>query len=632
MKLLILISLLFLTWLNLASQSINDSIVLPVIEVKSAKGEYPQFIPIIHLDSMMKPQEKLYGLQHFLNKYTSIFVKEYSPGGLTTISQRGFGASQTRVLWNGFEVNSASLGQMDFSGTSLIHTGSMVLLSGSYSALAGFGGSASTLLLNSDQHGLGRAGIWMLSETGNFGLWSAALGGHFASKHFSYSGAIDFRNCENNYAFSDNSSGLTPYALKIRKDAAYKSLNATGNMHYSPGNGFLLSLSFWAKENYNELPVSLLEAQADAASTQHSTSYRLTTKVHKQWRNADQLTMAIYFALDEYHYSNPSSGIESGNRSKFAAFRTEYKHLLGKHFATKVNLLTNVSNAFSDNYAALQTRQSGDGSLQLAFDSAHFHAFAQINAAFKESFTPAIGPLLGMNWQIRKRWWIGLASATNFRYPSFNDLYWEPGGNPNLEPEQVQSLDANIEYRFENEKFSLQSGVFPFLAKGKNLIQWVPQGALWTPINIAITRHFGFEGRIKTQMKIHNWIAVTNFSAAYAVAQDVTDELSPRYRKDLIYTPRIKANASGELFIDRLSFCWTTSLIGKRFTDVLNTRYMPVVYLHNIDIGYKFEIGNSNWLFSFGIDNIMNADYQIIAWYPMPKRWIHFRIKCGWNE
>ena len=35
--------------------------------------------------------------------------------------------------------------------------------------------------------------------------------------------------------------------------------------------------------------------------------------------------------------------------------------------------------------------------------------------------------------------------GTGFRYPTFNDLYWQPGGNPDLEPEK--SWYQTIKYK-----------------------------------------------------------------------------------------------------------------------------------------------------------------------------------------
>ena len=36
------------------------------------------------------------------------------------------------------------------------------------------------------------------------------------------------------------------------------------------------------------------------------------------------------------------------------------------------------------------------------------------------------------------------STAYNYRFPSMNDLYWRPGGNPDVKPEEGYSYDASI--------------------------------------------------------------------------------------------------------------------------------------------------------------------------------------------
>jgi iron complex outermembrane receptor protein len=42
----------------------------------------------------------------------------------------------------------------------------------------------------------------------------------------------------------------------------------------------------------------------------------------------------------------------------------------------------------------------------------------------------------------------------NFRIPSFNDLYWQQGGNPDLRPENAYQYELGQEIRFQTIRFS----------------------------------------------------------------------------------------------------------------------------------------------------------------------------------
>lgn len=617
---------------QLFAQTVHDSIVLKAVEVRSSISDFPKLMPLICLDSLMKATEKLNGLQYFLNKYTGAFIKEYSPGGLTTSSQRGFGASQTRVLWNGFEVNSVSLGQMDYSGTSIMHTSSMTLLSGSYSALEGFGGSASTLLLNSDQFGIGRRGMWLINEVGNIGLFSIAIGGHSIIKNLAVSGAIDFRKNANRYAYSDNSSGIRPFDLVIRKQAEYSSLNATANAHYSLRKGWLISSALWITKNNNLIPVSLLETEPDTATNQQTNAFRLIAKLQKQWQNG-QMSNAFYFASDDYNYVNTSAVAESNVNSQSTAFRSKLNWSIGKKIKLNFGLSLKHIKVRSNNYSKIRDLNSAEMSAQASLNDKRFQPFMQFNASIRESFRSFVGPVFGIGKKFcKEKLIVAIASASNFRYPSFNDLYWQPGGNPDLLPEEVHTIDVSFEFKIKHKNLQYNVCVLPYYAISKNLIQWIPAGAIWTPVNILKTKHLGVEGRLFTSLNINNWTIIGTGVVAYCFAQDFTSNDSERFKKDLIYIPRLKANASLEFNRKQWSVSYSSMMIGKRYTDVLNARYMPVIYIHNLDVGYLMDFKKMSFQFSLVVENIMNADYQIVAWYPMPQRWFHFRIKGDWHE
>lgn len=76
---------------------------------------------------------------------------------------------------------------------------------------------------------------------------------------------------------------------------------------------------------------------------------------------------------------------------------------------------------------------------------------------------------------------ISASSAQIFNYPSFNDLYWEPGGNPDLKPErtQVRTLQSNLDLHSWGQ-IMLQWQH----KESENLIQWMPLLSYWQPSNV----------------------------------------------------------------------------------------------------------------------------------------------------
>jgi vitamin B12 transporter len=55
----------------------------------------------------------------------------------------------------------------------------------------------------------------------------------------------------------------------------------------------------------------------------------------------------------------------------------------------------------------------------------------------------------GYGFRFARNWRVNGSSSTGFNAPTFNDLYYPYGGNPNLRPEQVSSSELGLQYATE---------------------------------------------------------------------------------------------------------------------------------------------------------------------------------------
>ncbi|MCC8154119.1 MAG: Plug domain-containing protein [Tannerellaceae bacterium] len=67
------------------------------------------------LDSTTLRQTVSLSLADVLTQNSTIFIKSYGRGALSTASFRGTAPSHTQVTWNGMKIDSPMLGQVDFS-------------------------------------------------------------------------------------------------------------------------------------------------------------------------------------------------------------------------------------------------------------------------------------------------------------------------------------------------------------------------------------------------------------------------------------------------------------------------------------------------------------------------------------
>jgi iron complex outermembrane receptor protein len=83
-------------------------------------------------------------LSNLLRNESPVFIKDYGPGMLSTITQRGLGANHTNLLWEGINIQNPMLGLNDLSIIPIHAFSSIYILSGNSSYInsnGAFGGS-----------------------------------------------------------------------------------------------------------------------------------------------------------------------------------------------------------------------------------------------------------------------------------------------------------------------------------------------------------------------------------------------------------------------------------------------------------------------------------------------------------
>ncbi|MDP1803305.1 MAG: Plug domain-containing protein, partial [Bacteroidota bacterium] len=94
----------------------QDTVSLQSVEVIEKKIQLSQIgKKTEQIDSTIKEQFKLNSIADLLSLNTPVFIKNYGPGALATTAFRGGNAAQTAILWNGFNLQNAMLGQSDLS-------------------------------------------------------------------------------------------------------------------------------------------------------------------------------------------------------------------------------------------------------------------------------------------------------------------------------------------------------------------------------------------------------------------------------------------------------------------------------------------------------------------------------------
>ena len=199
--------------------------------------------------------------------------------------------------------------------------------------------------------------------------------------------------------------------------------------------------------------------------------------------------------------------------------------------------------------------------------------------------------------------------SKNYNFPTFNDLYWSPGGNPELNPEFSQNI--SIGGKLETNKIKLDLSFY-----NKNytdLIMWKPVSAMvWSPFNISKAEGYGIE--ILSTITIKKYITLKskyNFQK-----MELANGLSP------VYYPKHTFNEVIGFTSRYFDINLFINFYDKVFYSHDNLLELPSYWLFNSIFSFKLN----NYLLSMELNNIFNKEYVVVKNYPMPGRNFKFFI------
>jgi iron complex outermembrane receptor protein len=224
--------------------------------------------------------------------------------------------------------------------------------------------------------------------------------------------------------------------------------------------------------------------------------------------------------------------------------------------------------------------------------------------------------------------------SRNSRIATLNDLYWSPGGNPDLKNEYAYSYELG--YRMSSETsstLSLSTDVSLFSSFIRNMIHWHPgEYSYWTADNLKSINASGAELFAAIKYSVNRLSIRVN--AGYTYTRSVSNDAENKdlKGKQLIYIPENHANGVIQFGYGIFYSSWITSFTGKRYISVDNSDFLPGYTLNNLVNGFKVSLERVSADINFRVDNLFNVNYQSIAYYPQPGRSYFISIKLQYEK
>ena len=572
-------------------------------------------------------------LADLIENNSGIYIKSYGASSLSSISFRGTGASHTQVLWNGVPLNSPMNGQIDFSLYPTLFFDQAELHHGASGIINGDGALGGSVVLNNSEKFNNKTTTSFSQSIGSFGNYISAFKLKTGNKRWFYETQLYGHKAENNFTYTN---------ITLRDNPEEQMENSNVNQYgiqqaiYRKLKNSTIGLRCWYFNSDRKLP-AIISSEALNDESQKDESYRALLE-WKGLKNNFQYHISSALVKDLLVYENKISNIYSKSYSYLFDNKINISYYLNHKFKIINNLDFKYEMASSDGYSEQHKRLNSSWLLGInkTFNRITIDVFNRtmlVGETFK-NLAPGIGTQIKL---LNKEDLFFKANAgINYHYPTFNDLYWNPGGNEDLKPEYAKMLESGLSFSKPIRKTTIKTGVTAFYSYVYDWIIWLPTDlGYWSPMNLKEVKNKGIETELNLTVHINKLKIIGNLNYAYTQSTNMKadNDHDNSLNKQLIYVPYHKLSNSIQLHYKKMILAYTYNYTSERFITSDNNWYLPANFISSVSISNRFVV-HPTWNVSgtFKVTNILGQEYQSIANRPMPGRNYLLSIIVNFNK
>lgn len=544
-----------------------------------------------------------HSLTSLFNFNTPIYFKENGLGMASSPSFRGTTAGQTAVLWNGISSNSRFLGQFDFNTDSGFNYDEIAVKPGGGSVIYGSGAIGGSIHLRNKinfNQGLNADILTKFGSYNTLGL-SGKIG--YSNENLSYNLGFSRFSSDNDFEIKSRNY--------INRNANYWRNSWDGNLAYriNQNNEIAAFFQFYNDQRH----FSILEESAQKTKYKNK-NFKSLLQWENQWNQLNsQLKIAYLKENYEYFHDLEQASESFGTLNTFITKydgKYQFNNNLNVSFLAEYTLDQSQgdANSISDakrnilNFAGLISHQ--------IFEK--FYYEAGIRTEISDDFNSPLLFSMGLNYQPKSFYETKFNISKNYKSPTFNDLYWEPGGDLTLSAEN--SLQFEWGHRLNWKKNQL--GVNLYYNEIQDMIRWMPyQGHIWAPMNTDEVISKGIETFANFQHSVGNHHFQLNATYAYTLSRNKATEMQ------LSYVPFHNANWNFQHTYKNYAWFLQGMYVGDVFSTEDESDLLKIDSYQVWNAGIHYEFGQ-NYRFNVGfhVNNVFNYFYQPMLYRPMPMR------------
>jgi vitamin B12 transporter len=617
---------LLLLWLlpHLAlSQTDTTAARLREVQIFGQKvQEYAAGSRVVTIDTFFLQLHNSANLGDILQARTPLYLKNYGPGQLASVSFRGTAARHTALLWHGLNINLPTLGQTDFSLIPVTANSQIALQHGGASANYGTAAIGGAILLSSSPlHGQQfRASVQQ--DVGAYGHAFTNVGATYSHGKMAGATGLYRSQAENDFPFRNVTRFGTP--LEQQQNAAFRQYGFTQDLHYRLNDRTQLSVRGWYTDNDAQVQPSMGSAHANARRANQS--LRLMTELDTDTRTGNLSVKTAWFK-DRMQYR--TDNIASDTDVDTYQTQVEYTVAVQEKLRLKAGAEGQHFRAEVDGYGRPVQENRASGFMLLRYDPLPVLDISlNVRQGLVQGYNPPLTPTLGLNLRLHDTRSSTLTAkgnlARSYRVPTLNERFWTTG-NPNLLPENGRQIEAGLVHDYRSTRTRLNSEVNMYRMWVDNWVVWEPGGLSggWSPRNLQQVQVKGVE--FSSDLQYHLGQLRLGVGARYSYTRS---EQRKNYGgsddgtlgRQLVYVPLHNASLFSDLSKGPWQFSANLTFSGYRYTRANNLDWLPPFGLVQVMGGREFRIKASRLQVVGKVHNLTNTVYQTMQYYAMPPR------------
>lgn len=584
------------------------------------------------IDSTTKQQFVFNSVGDILNLNTPVFIKNYGPGGLSTSAFRGGNASQTAVTWNGFNIQNGMLGQIDFSLLPSVLFDNITIEYGGSSSLWGSGAVGGSIHLNNKP--LFDRGLTTIANlsVGSFGLFNASAKVDYSKKKFATSTKAYLQNSLNNYYYTDSSDHAD--ANKRLQHATYAFSGIMQELKCIINQKQTIAANVWFNKGNRQIPTF------NATSLSKPEQFDANLKTSVNWNYvSNRFNSSIRSAWFYDHLDYTDSAYSIYSKSKLQTLIAENENIFRWRENNSLNLGANFTaySGMSDGYRGAKSLQKAAffAGNKFSIINNKLMLYVSLRTEYFSTAKTAITGNTALEYAISRQITAKVNAAKVYRQPTLNELYWTPGGNPSLLPEEGYTYEGDLSYKKQFGHVHLFISGSAYMRTITNWILWLPSPAGSTPVNIQEVFSRGTETHSRLSWQKNKTKLSLGIVSGYVLStvKSSRQENDNTQSRQLIYTPRYTINGNISFTYSKFTLTAYHQYVGYRFTTSDNLQWLTPYHYTSVRANFQSNVQPSaNMTLFFACNNVFNTNYAVIAGRYMPLRNFEIGITLKTNK